>query len=308
MARSASQGLADHAVAVRRQRGVALIMVLWVLLLVTITSGAFALMARMDQLEAHSVMWSTRARLAAEAGINLAILHLRDPIEESRWVPDGRPYELIYEDVLLEIEVTDERGKVNINDADEAALARLFAGNGMEEEYAELLAAAVADWRDPDEMERPNGAEDAAYESAGLEIGPGNHRFVLIEELLQVLGMPWELFKRIEHAITVYEDAPLPDPAYGPAAALVALPDITPEEAVNFVEERHSQQPGSGPGVALPTGEVAMERRRGLTYSIQAKATLPNGVWDQLRATIRLGGSQNGRPFLILRWREGFHE
>jgi general secretion pathway protein K len=82
-----------------REKGVALIMVLWVLLLVTITSGAFALMARMDQLEAHSVMWSTQARLAAEAGINLGFLHLRDPIQDSRWVPDGRTYELVYEDI-----------------------------------------------------------------------------------------------------------------------------------------------------------------------------------------------------------------
>jgi general secretion pathway protein K len=292
----------------RKEAGVALIMVLWVLLLVTITSGAFALMARMDQLEAHSVMWSTRARLAAEAGINFSILHLRDPIEESRWVPDGRTYELMYEDVLLEIQVTDERGKVNINQADEAALARLFAGNGMEEEAAQLLAAAVADWRDPDELERPNGAEDQAYESAGLGVGPGNHRFVLIEEILQVLGMPWELFKKIEDAITVYDETPLPDPAFAPAAALVALPDITPEDALNFVEERQSQEPGAGLGLALPNGQVAMTRGRGLTYSIQAKATLPNGVWDQLRATIKLGGTSDGRPFRILRWREGFHE
>jgi general secretion pathway protein K len=291
-----------------REKGVALIMVLWVLLLVTITSGAFALMARMDQLEAHSVMWSTQARLAAEAGINLGFLHLRDPIQDSRWVPDGRTYELVYEDILLEIQVTDERGKVNINEATEESLARLFSGNGMEEEYAELLAAAVADWRDPDELERPNGAEDAAYESAGLEIGPGNHKFVLIEELLQVLGMPWELFKKLEPAVTVYEDSPLPDPAYGPPEALVALPDITPEEALNFVEERRSQEPGAGPAMALPGGQVAMARGMGVTYSIQAKATLPNGVWDQLRATIRLGATNDGRPFRILRWREGFHE
>ena len=78
-----------------KQTGVALIMVLWVLLLVTITSGAFALMARMDQLESHSVMWSTRARMAAEGGINLAVLHLRDPVEETRWIPDGRSYEVL---------------------------------------------------------------------------------------------------------------------------------------------------------------------------------------------------------------------
>lgn len=292
----------------RLQRGVALIMVLWVLLLVTITSGAFALMARMDQLEAHSVMWSTQARLAAEAGINLSVLHLRDPVEESRWVPDGRTYQLYFENILVEIQVTDERGKVNLNNADEPSLARLFAGNGLDEEYAELLAAAVADWRDSDEMERPNGAELPTYESAGLEIGPGNHRFVLIEELLQVLGMPWELFKRIENAVTVYEDSALPDPAYGPAEALVALPDITPEDALNFVTERHSQEPGASAGLELPSGQTVMARGRGLTYSIQAKATLPNGVWDQLRATIRLGGTSDGRPFRILRWREGFHE
>jgi general secretion pathway protein K len=283
-------------------------MVLWVLLLVTITSGAFSLMARMDQLEAHSVMWTTRARLAAEAGVNLAVLHLRDPVEETRWVPDGRPYEVIFEDVLIEVRITDERGKVNINQADEPALTRLFTGNGLDEQYAELLAAAVADWRDTDDAERPNGAEDEAYESAGLEIGPGNRRFVIIEELLQVLGMPWELFKQIEDAITVYEETALPDPAFGPAEALVALPDITPEDALNFVAERHSQQPGAGPAVELPTGLVAMARGRGLTYSIEAKATLPNGVWDQLRTTIKLGGTRDGRPFRIVRWREGFHE
>lgn len=292
----------------RKNSGVALIMVLWVLLLVTITTGAFALMARMDQLEAHSVMWSTQARLAAEAGLHMSILHLRDPIEETRWVPDGRSYELMYEGTLLEIKITDERGKVNINEADEESLARLFAGNGLDEDYAILLAAAVADWRDPDELERPNGAEFAAYESAGIEIGPGNHRFVLIEELLQVLGMPWELFKKMESAVTVYEESALPDPAYGPAEALVALPDVTPEDALNFVEERQSQQPGLAGDLALPSGQAVMARGRGLTYSIQAKATLPNGVWDQLRATIRLGGTSDGRPFRILRWREGFHE
>lgn len=292
----------------RRQSGVALIMVLWVVLLVTITSGAFSLMARMDQLEAHTAMWSTRARLAAEAGINFAVLSLRDRNDETRWVADGRPYQIMYEDVLLEIEVTDERGKVNINNADETALARLFNGNGLDEEYSELLAAAVADWRDPDEMERPDGAEISAYQSAGLEVGPGNHPFVLIEEILQVLGMPWELFKRIEQAITVYEENHLPDPAYAPAEALVALPDITPEEALNFVEERHSQEPGAGPGLALPNGQVIMARGRGLTYSIKAKATLPNRVWDQLHVTIRLGGTEEGYPFRILRWREGFHE
>jgi hypothetical protein len=63
----------------------------------------------------------------------------------------------------------------------------------------------------------------------------------------------------------------------------------------------------SGVGAVLTSGQVAMERGRGVTYSILAKATLPNGVWDQVEATIRLGGGPDGLPYRILRWTEGFH-
>ena len=67
----------------RRQKGIALVMVLWILLLITISTGAYTLMARMDQLEAHTVISSTRARLAAESGLNIAVLSLRDPDEKT---------------------------------------------------------------------------------------------------------------------------------------------------------------------------------------------------------------------------------
>jgi len=86
----------------------------------------------------------------------------------------------------------------------------------------------------------------------------------------------------------------------------MALPDITYDEAVNFVEERNSQEPGESLGTELPNGVVVMEQGRGVTYSIQARATMPNGVWEQLQATIRLGGTASGSPYRVLRWREGF--
>ncbi len=289
------------------QSGIALIMVLWILLLVTISTGAYTLMARMDVLEAHTLLWGTRARMAAEAGLNLAVLALRDPDEFTRWIPDGRPYELRFQDVILEIKVTDERGKLDINAVDESALQQLFFNNGLDDDQATHLAAAVKDWNDSDELERPNGAEEETYQALGLSVGPGNRSFIMVEELLQVLGMSWELFREIEPGLTVFSAVGAPDPAYAPLEALLALPDMTRDEALNFVAQRHSQDAASGLGTALPNGQIAMARGRGLTYSIQAKATLPNGVWDQVEATIRLGGSPDGRPFRILRWREGFH-
>jgi hypothetical protein len=134
-----------------RQQGVALVLVLWILLLVTISTSAYTLMARMDQLEAHTVLSGTRARLAAEAGMNLALLSLRDPDEAARLVPDGRPYELRYEDAAVEVRVTDERGKLDINAADEQTLLALLTGNGLDVQDATVLAAAIMDWKDGDE-------------------------------------------------------------------------------------------------------------------------------------------------------------
>ena len=290
-----------------RQRGVALVIVLWILLLVTISTSAYTLMARMDQLEAHTVLSGTQARMAAEAGMNLAMLSLRDPDETARLIPDGRPYRFYYRGVAVEVQATDERGKLDVNASDETTLFTLLTGNGLDESDAVLLAAAIMDWKDEDEMERPDGAELETYESAGLGVGPGNRPFIMTEELLQVLGMTWELYQKMEPGLTVFSDAAQPNPAYAPAEALLALPDVSEEDARNFVADRHSQESLDGSGAALPNGQVAMARGGGVTYSILAKATLPNGVWDQIETTIRLGGGPDGLPYRILRWREGFH-
>jgi general secretion pathway protein K len=289
-----------------KQNGIALVLVLWILLLLTIITGSFSLMARMDRMEAHSLLSGTQARLSAEAAINLAVLALRDPDELSRMRADGRVYQQELNGTLLEVSAIDERGKLDINAADELTLANMFIGHGMSVDESELLAAAVLDWRDADELERVNGAEEDAYFAAGLEVGPANRPFMMSEELLQVIGMQYELYRKLEPGITTFSRAAQPDPAFAPVEALMAMPDITYEEAVNFVEQRNSQQPGDSLGTELPNGIVVMEQGRGVTYSIKARATMPNGVWEQLQATIRLGANRSGSPYRVLRWREGF--
>lgn len=261
----------------------------------------------MDQLEANALLSGTRARLAAEAGINLTAVALRDPDEFLRPIADGRPYRQVLDEAVLEISITDERGKLDINAADEPTLYNLFANSGVEPEDAELMAAAVLDWRDEDEMERVNGAEVDTYLAAGFQVGPANRPFLMIEELLQVMGMSYELFRRIEPGITVFSRSGMPDIAYAPPEALMAIEDITLEEARNFVQERNAQDPESMMGLALPNGQVIMAQGRGLTYSIRSKATMPNGVWEQLEVTLRLGGGgDRNLPYRVMRWREGF--
>ncbi len=289
-----------------KQDGIALVLVLWVLILLTVMTGSFALMARMDGLEANTLLSGVQARLSAESAINLAVLALRDQDDETRMLANGKTYTQVLDGILVEVSAIDERGKLDINSTHELTLVNLFSGHGMELTEAETLAAAVMDWRDEDELERVNGAEEDAYFAAGLQIGPANRPFLMTEELLQVIGMTFDFYKKLEPGISVFSRASQPDPAYAPVAALMALPDITYSEAVNFVNERNSQEAGDSLGTALPNGVIVLERGRGVIYSIRARATMPNGVWEQLEATIRLGGNRSGNPYRVLRWREGF--
>ena len=291
----------------RRQHGIALVLVLWILVLVTVATSAYALMARMDQLEANQLLSGTQARLAAEAGLNIAAVALRDSDDSTRIIADGRPYQQMFDGIVIEVRARDERGKLDINAAEEATLTTLFSNHGMDPGDAEILAAAVMDWRDGDDVERVNGAELATYEAAGLIVGPANRPFLMAQELLQVIGMPYELFRRLEPGITVYSRSALPLIAFAPVEALLAIPEISMEEALNFVEQRYSQEPENMLGISLPNGQSIVAQGRGLTYSIHVKATMPNGVWEQLEATLRLGGSPTGLPYRVLRWREGFH-
>ena len=281
-------------------------MVLWVMLLLTIITGSFSLMARMDRIEAHTLLAGTQARLSAEAGLNIAVLRLRDPDDETRMIADGRPYAQYLDGVLLEVTAIDERGKLDVNTADELTMTNMLVGNGLGLNQAEVLAAAVMDWRDADDLERVNGAEAAAYEAAGLAVGPANRPFMMPEELLQVIGMPYELYRQLEPGLTVFSGAGMPDPASAPLQALLSIPGITLDEAQQFIDARNALQPGESLGAELPDGSIIMEQGRGVTYSITVKATMPSGIWEQLEATIRLGGNRQGNPYQVLRWREGF--
>lgn len=313
-----------------RQRGIAFIVVLWVIAMLAIMLGGFSLITRTENLQARHLFDSTQARYAAEAGLNLAVFELRktDPVE--RWIGDGRPYTFHYGDAEIEVRITDDSGKFDLNSvcnsngasmmaqppaAGVAAsgmgiLVNLFASHGMPFDQAEALGVAVADFCDPDDLTQPNGAEAPEYEAAGLSYQPKNAPFDTVSELQQVLGMTHSLFSQIEPSLTIYSGRPSPTAAYADEQMLAAMyPDAAPEELAALVQQRQSMSQAdmmAAGGLTLPDGTSLMAGGGGLTYSVKSRAKLPNGASTTLDATIRMGGvSASGRPYVILRWRDG---
>ena len=291
----------------RRQRGVAFILVLWLLALLTILLGSFALITRTEGLQARHLFDTTTARYAAEAGVNRAVFQMAMPDPQQRWVPDGRNYELEFEGAALRLAVTDESGLIDLNAADTLTLSNLFRAQGLEQAQADALADAILDWRDTDDLVSPNGAEDSEYDAEGYDYGAKDAPFDTVSEVQQVMGMSFELFERVAPALTIYSGQPMPNPAFAPAQVLRSLPGMDETLAQQLIEARHAWDPLSGaPPPTLPDGTPLMAQGGSGTYSIAARATLPNGAWTELEATVRLGGAGvSGLAYTVLRWQDG---
>ncbi len=292
----------------RQARGIALIVVLWVLVLLTITVGVYAVLARTETMQSRFLFDVTEARYAAEAGLHRAVFEMRNPDFQTRWVPDGRPYYMEFGDAVVEMRITDESGRIDLNRTPADLLVELFLSRGVDEQVAWQLADAIEDWRDPDDLPRLHGAEIDEYLREGYPYGPANQAFQSVDELQQVMGVSFELFQDLENLLTVHGRGGQVNPAFAPAEVLAAMPDMDLEGARMFVEERQQFHPADQAALILPNGQMVNLQGGGGVISIRSRATLDNGAWTQLEATVSMGTDTRGRPFRIVRWRENIED
>ncbi|MDT8439657.1 MAG: type II secretion system protein GspK [Wenzhouxiangellaceae bacterium] len=293
-----------------KARGIALIVVLWMLTLLTIIVGTFAVLARTETLQARNLFDTTDARYAAEAGLHRAVVELRNPDMETRWVADGRPHTIRFGDAEIEIRIFDETGKIDLNASARTnpdLIKRLFESVGLEPESADLMVAAIQDWIDPDDEVRVLGAEIDEYFAADLPYGPANQPFGTVEELQQVIGTSRELFEAVVDSLTVHSGRGDFNPAFAPAGVLATIPEMTAEDVDAFIAERSQYQPSDSMQLLLPDGTTVSQRGGGLTHTVISRATLPGGHSSAIEATVRLGTDARGRPFRILRWQDHYN-
>ncbi|HSM12183.1 MAG TPA: general secretion pathway protein GspK [Lysobacter sp.] len=281
-----------------RTRGAALLLVLWLIALLTALVGAFALSAQIEGLQGRVLVRGLAASNAARAGMEYAMTRVELDDPRRQWLPDGRPHAWRYAGAQVEVRITDENGKVDLNQAPMPLLTALLRALGVEQMEAGRLAAAIVDWRDPDSLKQPSGgAEDADYASADRPYGAKDDQFESIAELEQVLGFTPELYARIHPLITVYSGRPQPDPAFAPAEVLDALG----MDGAALVERRRTVDPVTG----LSPDAAGLANRSG-TYSIHSRAQLADGRESGLRVVVRAGGnSVPGMAYTALRWEEG---
>jgi general secretion pathway protein K len=257
-----------------RQRGFALLIVLWTLVLLTLLETQLVKMGRGETQLAANLRGAAIAEAAADGAVEEAIFHLLDT-SSRRWIADGSVHLIRGPRTVVEVRVEDEAGKVNPNIASEGLLRALLRLIGADADTAASLTKAIVDRRTKSAEPGSTDAK-AAQGTAGASDEPPGALFESVDELGEIPGMTAELVAGLRPHLSVYTKT---DPLRSTADPVVAT----------AIRDSGSTASATDGGVL----QIA---------SIIAVARGPDGARFARRAVIRLSGDVKNRPWKVLEW------
>jgi general secretion pathway protein K len=210
-----------------KEAGIALMIVLWVLTLLSVMVFEFCATMRIEATITGNFKEGANSYYLALAGINRAIIEIvksessvkkfkgseetmvkgnkEDETEEEEeskeWKPREEPYTFPFANGECEVKIGDEGSKINLNwIAAQAKKNRklltdiLEKSCGLEGDERDIIADSIIDWVDKDHAHLLNGAEDEHYESLEDPYECRDGDFVVTEELLLVNGITEEIY------------------------------------------------------------------------------------------------------------------
>jgi general secretion pathway protein K len=225
----------SHGTCLSPDRGFALLIVLWALILLSLLTLRLTAGGYVATTIAGNQRGSAVAEAAADGGIFLGIFRLLDP-SRGRWAPDGAPHLVRVGETLTEVRIYDEGGKVDPNFATVPLLAALLRACGAQPPVGAQLAASIFNWRSPPIAALPDGAHFEQYRAAGMRFAPANARFASVEEVALVFGMTRELFACLRPRLSVHTSA-MPLPRLADPVVARALAEIYPDAAAQAALE-----------------------------------------------------------------------
>jgi len=269
-----------------RQNGMALVVVLWLVVLLSMMAAGHARGTRVDTQLALRQVSVAQARGFAEAGINHTLLMLLS--DKGQEVPvDGRIFAVDIDDANVTMAVRKATGLVDLNAASADLLDAALAAAGIDPAERRGVVDAILDWRDGDDLRHLDGTEDSDYAAAGLPWTSRDDALATIDELRYLPGIGQDEFERLAPLVTVYSGQSGVDLELAPPILVEALTG-------NRVEPASQDE--------VTAGDRARGPQTG-TFHIYATATAGSGGVAAIEAVVSTSRSADA-PLVIREWRE----
>lgn len=195
-----------------------------------------------------------QASILAESGVTgaktLLSSNAANPTVLSKLL--ATPLKLDDEVGSLEITISDESGKININDVAQSKTMEALKRLGMRLQFPGDIWPAVADWIDSDDIQISGGAESAYYRTLRPPYSARNSKLLTMTELSLIKGITPEIVGKLRSNLTTFpEDANSPQSKINintaPKEVLAALDDRIDDRMAEQIMERRRLQPFKDP-------------------------------------------------------------
>jgi len=275
-----------------REAGMALIVVLWLVVLLSVMAAGHSRNVHVDTMLAARQVGLAKARALAEAGAHRAIIDLLGANDGSPLPVDGTLSEVEVFGQGVNIAIRDATGLVDLNMAGTDLLNDLLAVAGTDQFMRRDIVDAILDWRDGDDLRHLHGAEDDDYIADGVGWTVRDGPFTAVEELKYVKGVSQDLFDRLVPLVTVHSGRPGVNVEYAPKPLAGALAG----------DGDGRSRPLPAMNVPATTQRVSQGARNG-TYHVYVTAEGAAQVVASLEVVVRIS-SASKEPFTILERRE----
>ena len=285
-----------------RQRGIALVGVLWIVALLSMVALGVSSTVRSEIRMARNMLSLAQAQYAAEGAIELAVSKLLSSQPDS-WPTDGSVRQIRIANAQVRVAIYDEAGRIDLNYASAGVLSNVLDSSGIEDELRLSLVDAIMDWRDPDELRRLYGAENDDYSAAGLPYGAKNAKFDTVDELALVLGMRPDILQAIRPVLTVYSGRPGIDPSVAPEQALQVFAGGDSGAVDTYIDQRSAFGAGSGSVDTDFIDKDLVKTSGGSVFTIHVESRVDTSIVARLAATISFVGGKEA--YRLLGWKQG---
>jgi len=321
-------------------KGVALILVLWVIVLLMVIVLEFSFAMRMEVNAAQNFKDEIDCYFYAQSGFQQAVaeiikdIALRGEAEEpdseeaNPWRFDQRTIEMKIGRGKADVQISNERGKYDLNTIPDDMLRNLIGSLGLKEVERDIVTDSILDWKDDDNLHRINGAEDQYYESLPKPYSCKDAPFETVEELLRIRGVTPALFygsyapggegteatgrRGLVDLVTVYSRSTRVDANTAPEEVFLSL-GLSEEDAKKIVEAR-KDKPFKSLNDALQVlgGTTSTEVSRFLTissssiYAITATGSIEeSGVQRRVKGIVSINLNDE-KKYQVIYWADDY--
>ncbi len=218
----------------KEQRGLALVVVLWVITIMTLLVASFSTIVKTNIVIAGTEANLTQHSTLIDAGVDIAVFRILNKATQKLWLHPDKGQKVTFENKILNIRIINTSGLIDLNKTDGKLLLDFVKRYARDSDQAKNVVASIL-------ARRPDKKGEQKQQTSGLPVKKNSnieYSFSDINELMTVPGMTQELYKKINPFITVHNAQGKINPASAPYEVLLSVPGLSKPGIAGLLKRR----------------------------------------------------------------------